>query len=418
MESSITTFNGLRCTRVSRTIFLTATSTSAASETAGQNLSSIGTSTATYESSVTSSSISSGSQTTDLASTTSATTLVATAISASSTITAAASVLPAVTSSNTNPVSTQISGNSLGGSTTDDSKKHVIAVAIGVSLGAVVLVALIVLFAYLRRRKRSRQLPVSSTRGGLIPRGTCGCGITGLLPSLADIVSKIKQKLTNKAITKLRTKVQAVVARIWKHGSTTKDKRNDKSVETQAEIIEKGVTREALSQTPTESKNNNISSSPPRKVPHLANPFFNPPKSNNNKSSSWPENQPNNPTEPHTPANDSDQVSISLPLTVRNVVESDSDDNHSKKNVPTNRQRKNSQSRYSGSTLTLSSGRGSSPLIPDFKSRLENWRRDLKSADRTSAHSDPFDLERPLTAHSSPHPTPMAEQQKFREGYF
>jgi hypothetical protein len=263
-------------------------------------------------------------------------------------------------------------------------------------------VASIILFVYLHRRKRS---PISFIGG-------CGCGITGLLPDLQELISNIKQKLENKVInkvqnkaqTKVQKKVKAIVAGIFHRDSKTKDTQDD------AETTEKDASRQAPLQEQTE---NSSISSPPQKVPHLANPFSDPPYSNTraNESNSRSENTPNNHTDP------ADEIPISLPLTVRNVVDSDSEDGHNKKKA-TPRHSKTPQTRLSGSTLNLSNGRGSSPLIPDFKTRIENWRRDRKSGDRTSAHSDPFDLERPLTTHSSAQPTPMAEQQKSREGYF
>lgn len=285
-------------------------------------------------------------------------------------------------------------------------------------MGAVAVVALVILFAYLRRRKRR----MSHMDDGEKPRHRC-CGF-GQFPNLAQLVNWLKQKLEDKAKSRFAKKVRhAVVAGVWHRRSRNKDTQNGEGVqaETEPETIENDI-RASLKND--ETRGRNILSVPPRTTRDAhdisADLTSNANATMYHQRDRRSENPFSDPGETSIWTDFSDDNSIFQPLTVRNadVDVDDSDDDHHHNNlIPTMKDGKTTEKEAGGSALNLANARGSSPLVPDFKSGLENGRLDQKPKDRTSAYSDPFDLERPLTIHSSAHPTPKVES-KSREGYF
>jgi hypothetical protein len=165
------------------------------------------------------------------------------------------------------------------------------------------------------------------------------------------------------------------------------------------------------------------SSGGPRTNPDFTNPFADPLAANvvRNRNNTQPENPFADSADPFSHTDYEDEISFSMPLTIRNGV--DDDDIDANTNGVNNRTRHSARSTLSGSTLNVPNTRASSPLVHEFYSRPQTWkssdRKSMKTEDRSSTYSDPFDLERPPTIHSSAHPTPMVEQQKSQKGgYF
>ncbi|KUL90044.1 hypothetical protein ZTR_02823 [Talaromyces verruculosus] len=416
MATSITTFSGRRCTVIPRTQFFTAISTSAATETAGlpDVLSSFTTSTIqdTFSTSLTSTIA----QPTDSNPASSITSLATTFVAASSTITAAAAtLLPAITSSSTDPSPTQGPDDNTGDSSGNTSKKNVIAAAIGASLGAVAVVALVILCAYFRRRKR-RTLTQFNDREK-------GPGATGRFPGVAQLLDRFNPGSVAAFIPAIIDKVRPVFVNLRSLPFITRNKNNDTFEQTQSGPTDKGLS--VGRPIPQENSMQGASLSfAPRTTPESANPFADPPTGNvgTNRNNNGPENPFADPADPFSHTDYEDEISFSMPLTIRNGV-ADDDDIDTNTNGVNNRDRHSARSTLSGSTLNIPNTRASSPLVHEFYSRPPTWksldRKSMKTEDRSSTYSDPFDLERPPTIHSSAHPTPMVERQRSQKGgYF
>ncbi|PCG98297.1 Hypothetical protein PENO1_058780 [Penicillium occitanis (nom. inval.)] len=416
MATSITTFSGRRCTVIPRTQFFTAISTSAATETAGlpEVLSSFSTSTIQDTSST--SLTSTIAQPTDSNPASSITSLATTVVATSSTITAAAAtLLPAITSSSIDPSSTQGSDDNTGDSSGNTSKKTVIAAAIGASLGAVAVVALVILCAYFRRRKRRTSTQFNDREKG--------AGTTGRFPGVAQLLDRLNPGPVAAFIPAIVDKVRPVFANLRSLPFISRNKNNDTFEQTQSGPTEKGL---SLGRPiPQENSMQGASmSSAPRTTPESANPFADPPTGNvgTNRNNNIPENPFADPADPFSHTDYEDEISFSMPLTIRNGV-ADADDIDTNTNGVNNRDRHSARSTLSGSTLNIPNTRASSPLVHEFYSRPPTWksldRKSMKTEDRSSTYSDPFDLERPPTIHSSAHPTPMVERQRSQKGgYF
>ncbi|EED21826.1 conserved hypothetical protein [Talaromyces stipitatus ATCC 10500] len=453
MATSITTFSGLRCTRIPRTQFFTATatstSTSAATETPAAALpdvlSSFSTTTVqdTSSTSLLSSIISQQTDSSPSEPTSSLASFVTTAVAASSTLTAAATILPAVTSpadpssSDSSSSDPSSSDNSSADSSGDSSKGKVIAAAVGASLGAVAIVALFILCAYITRRKRRTPSQIGDREKDP--------GTTGRFSGITQLIDKIRSGPGTAFIPAVVDKVRPALARVRNFRSTSREAPNDTPAEqTQTEPFRRGSSPGWPFPHQDRMQEQDITSAP-RIMPEPTNPFADPPASVNiatNRNDYRPENpftdpaklppvniapnrnnneQPENPfadsEDPFSHSDYEDEPAFTMPLTIRNgdadrndIVDDNTNDNDNNRGQHSNR------STLSGSTY-IPNSRASSPLVYDFN--FLTWKSDGKLEDRSSTYSDPFDLERPPTIHSSAFPTPMVERQKSQKGgYF
>uniref|UniRef100_A0A093V4J4 Uncharacterized protein n=1 Tax=Talaromyces marneffei PM1 TaxID=1077442 RepID=A0A093V4J4_TALMA len=434
MAASITTFSGRRCTVIPRTQFFTTTSTSAATETGGlpDILSSVilsPISTSTTQDIPSTSLISTLVQPTDSNPVSNITSLVTTVVSASSTIAAAAATfLPAITSSGTDPSgtdpssidpssidpsSTQTSDNNAGDSTGNTSKRNVIVAAVGASLGAMAVVVFVILCAYFRRRKRR-----TSTQFNDRERGP---GTTRRFSGVTQMLDRFRSGPVTAFIPAVVGKVRTVLAMVQNIRFTNRNTDNNTLEQTQSDSrrgfsVGRPIPRE------NSMERSNVFSAP--QTVSQPNPFSDPPTNNvvGNRNNTRPENPFADPADPFSHTDYEDEISFPMPLTIRNGVVED-DDIDDNVNGVDNRARHSARSTLSGSTLNIPSNRASSPLVHEFYSRPLTWksldRKSMKTEDRSSTYSDPFDLERPPTIHSSAYPTPMVERQRSQKGgYF
>ncbi|KAH8695958.1 hypothetical protein BGW36DRAFT_179095 [Talaromyces proteolyticus] len=354
MASTIITFSGRRCTKFARTQFfttevLTSAATSAPSQSELEQLST----TPILQSgadALSTASPSSPSQTLDPTTATTVTSEIAGGYPITTT-------LPAANSSTINPFSTQTPATPTG----DVESKKIIPAAIGGSLGAVAIIALFLLYIFLRRRKRrSVQLPTSPDTG----EKTGGYGRSIKTSQFATGLTIPLQKMS----TAISSSVAATTMFIGAAFSRLIDRM--------------GAMPGLTGQSPngTEPAENRISS-PPRfpnqEIRHMPSTPIMSPRLN--------------------PFSDL-LTNPDFDFPVRDPVRHSVSDG--------------SISEYSRSDDSSNAISTSGSRVVSRQANSSQWRLDRA----ISTHSDPFDLERPPTIHSTI-PTPKADQ-RFRTGYF
>jgi hypothetical protein len=225
--------------------------------------------------------------------------------------------------------------------------------------------------------------------------------VTAFIPAIAD-------------------KVRPVFANIQSFLFMIRNKNDDALEQSQSEYTARGLSVGRPIPQANSMQGADMSSAPPT-MPESANPFADPPTANaaGNRNNTRPENPFADSADPFSHRDYEDEISFSMPLTIRNgVVDDDIDANTNGVNA-----RHSARSTLSGSTLNIPNTRASSPLVHEFYFQPPTWkpsdRKSMKTEDRSSTYSDPFDLERPPTIHTSAHPTPMVERQKSQKGgYF
>lgn len=220
-------------------------------------------------------------------------------------------------------------------------------------------------------------------------------------------------------ITAIIDKVRAVFANLRNFQFMSRNKDNDSLGQSQPDF-----TARSLSVSRPSPRENSMQgagmASAPRTMTESANPFADPPTTNTEteRNNTEPENPFADSADPFSHTDYEDEIAFSMPLTIRNGSVND-DDVDATNNGANNRDRNSARSTLSGSTLNIPNTRSSSPLVHEFYSRPPTWksidRKSMKTEDRSSTYSDPFDLERPPTIHSSAHPTPMIERQRSQK---
>lgn len=278
-----------------------------------------------------------------------------------------------------------------------------------------VVVALVILCAYFRRRKRRTSIQFNDREKGP--------GTTGGLPGVARLLDRFNLGPMTAFIPAIVDKVRLVFANLGSFQFMSRNKNKDTPEQSQSDS-----TARRLSVGRPIPQENSVQgagmSSAPRAMSESANPFADPPTANTrtNRNNTRPENPFADSADPFSHTDYDDEISFSMPLTIRNGLVDD-DDIDANNNGVNNRDRHSTRSTLSGSTLNIPNTRASSPLVHEFYSRPPTWksldRKSIKTEDRSSTYSDPFDLERPPTIHSSAQPTPMVERRKSQKGgYF